>query len=318
MKTAIVLKFAASALVIGLVAVGCTPGGSHVASVSSDAPRGDRQAGRQAARAINALRERQAAEAIGYAESAVAISPRDAGYRAILGQAYMLAGRFQSAETAFADAVALGDTAGRTELNLTLAQIALGKNDVARDRIATLSGRVGEVDRGLALALAGDKEGALPILQAAARTSGADATARQNLALVYALNGRWAEAQSTAAQDLPPQQLLQRMRDWALLAQPRAASDQVAHLMNITPAADPGLPVALALAPVATPSSTTFRHTSGVVHRLTLAGFATPGEAWRVCNQVKAQGDQCFVRAAAGEQPISWASRRSDVQVASR
>lgn len=431
-KTAIALKFAVSALVIGTVAIGCTPGGSRISSASSSTPRADKQAVKQARRATAAIQERKADDAVRYAEAAVALLPRDAGYRATLGQAYLLAGRFQSAETAFNDAITLGDGSARAELNLALAQIAVGKNDIARDRIAGLDGRIGEADRGLALALAGDVAGALAILETAARDDNADAKTRQNLALAYALNGRWVEAQSTAAQDLTPEQLMLRMREWALFAQPRAAWDQIAHLMQVTPAADPGQPVALALAPSAapvalamadpvadpvtetaaimpatdlagtafveqrpdavvpmmvgaaatpevravsliaapaararpadrnrllvaqrnggryvvqlgafsnranvqaawngvvrrsagtlayTPSSATFRRASGVVHRLTLAGFTTQSGAMRVCGQIKAKGGACFVRPAAGEQPMQWAAAGRGIGVALR
>src|SRR3546814_3792199 len=77
-------------------------------------------------------------------------------------------------------------------------------------------------DAGLALALAGDSESAIYILAGAARQKGADARTRQNLALAFALSGRWAQARIVASQDLPLDKLEDRMAQWSKLAgQPR-------------------------------------------------------------------------------------------------
>ena len=52
------------------------------------------------------------------AEKAVAKAPADAALRFALGRAYMKVGRFESAVTALADAVSLGDSSPRAQLNL--------------------------------------------------------------------------------------------------------------------------------------------------------------------------------------------------------
>ncbi|MBA2770715.1 MAG: SPOR domain-containing protein, partial [Sphingomonas sp.] len=49
------------------------------------------------------------------------------------------------------------------------------------------------------------------------------------------------------AQDVPPDQLDSRIQQWMKMATPTRPSDQVAALTGITPAADPGQPVHLAL-----------------------------------------------------------------------
>ena len=87
------------------------------------------------------------------------------------------------------------------------------------------------------------------MLEPAALARGADARVRQNLALAYALAGDWLKARTTAAQDISPAQLGARMEQWAALAQPDAGSTRVAALLGVTPVADPGQPVRLALAP---------------------------------------------------------------------
>lgn len=247
MNRATVIKFAVSATLLGTVAVGCKPD-THPATLSSVAPRADRQAAKLADQVNVALAARDGVAAVKSAEEAVALMPRDASYRVLLGRAYIAAGRFKSAEAALTDALTLNPGDGQAELSLALTRIALGKWDEARDLLATVKGKVGESDRGLALALAGDRPGGVAVLEGAARAQGADAKARQNLALGYALSGRWAESASIAAQDLSPDQVKARMTEWAQMSQPRDAWDQVAALMHVTPIEDGGLPTALALA----------------------------------------------------------------------
>lgn len=246
MSSSYLIRLGAPGLLLGLVAVGCTPGG-RPASLSSVAPKADKQAARRAADAESAIKTRQVAQAVAAAEEAVALSPRNAAYRTALGQAYLLAGRFGSAETSFTEALALDPAPGRASFNLALTQIALGKADVARESLARLNGVMPDADVGLATALSGDREGGIVILERAARAENAGVKARQNLALAYALAGRWNDAQAVAAQDLPGDELLLRISDWAKFAQPTSSWDQVATILGVTPSVDPGRPVALAL-----------------------------------------------------------------------
>jgi Flp pilus assembly protein TadD len=58
-----------------------------------------------------------------------------------------------------------------------------------------------------------------------------------------------------------------------------------------------------------TPLSTTVKMRSGTLHRLSVAGFGSHGDAARVCQTVKAKGGVCFVRGIAGDAPVRWASR---------
>lgn len=250
MKTNALLKLSASAAILAAVTVGCKPAGTRPATLSSSAVKGDRDVARAVARASAAIANRDAVAAIAAAEAAVALAPREAANRAMLGQAYLLDGRFASARTSFRDALALDPALGKAQLNLALVEAAMGRANVALPMLDELDGKVGAADRGLAYALAGDAARAVTILEAAARAEGADAKVRQNLALAYALAGRWNEAQSTAAQDLAADQLGRRMIEWVLLAQPRNSWDQVAGVLGVKPGYDPGQPVALALAPL--------------------------------------------------------------------
>jgi Flp pilus assembly protein TadD len=245
------LKFAVSSLVLGASMVGCKPASEmRPMAISASAPKTERSAAQAASKATSALAARDGAQAVKFAERAVELSPRDANHRALLGQAYLLAGRFASAEASLQDALSLDPAHGRAALSLALAETALGKADAARATLARAQG-VADSDLGLAFALAGDTEGALRILEAAARTEGATAKTRQNLALAYALAGRWNEASATAAQDVPANELPSRLMKWAQIARPDGGADKVALLLGVTRATDPGQPVQLALAPIA-------------------------------------------------------------------
>jgi Flp pilus assembly protein TadD len=201
-----------------------------------------------ATRAMVALNAKEVPAAIGYAEQAVAKSPNDAGFRALLGNAYFAAGRFSSAEAAYKDSLTLYSNQPQVILKLALVETALGKKD---DAVAFLQAGRSVIDPsnyGLALALAGDSADAIPVLDAAARQPGADATVRQNLALAHALAGDWTEARTIAAQDVPAGQLDARIHQWMQIASPGKPSDQVAALVGVTPAAtDQGQPIRLAL-----------------------------------------------------------------------
>lgn len=248
MTPRLILTFGMSALVLGGTMVGCTGSTGRIASASD---RNDAQAAKAAARnadkAARALARRDVATAVRFAEDAVALAPRDAGYRMLLGQSYLQAGRFPSARDTFADVVQLYPANGKAALNLALTQVATGDWAAAQARLHANAAAIPVGDLGLATALAGNPAAAIEILNAAARAPGANAKIRQNLALSYALAGQWNMARVAAAADLSAADLDARLEQWASFAQPRGASDQVAALLGVTPVADGGRPVALAL-----------------------------------------------------------------------
>ena len=132
-------------------------------------------------------------------------------------------------------------------LKLALVQIAQGKRGEALALLEAARDALDAADHGLALALAGQPNEAIAMLEPAARQAGADSRVRQNLALAYAFAGDWTAARTVAAQDVPADQLDARIQQWMVLAKPARASDQVAALIGVTPAVDPGQPVRLAL-----------------------------------------------------------------------
>ncbi|MDD3798315.1 MAG: SPOR domain-containing protein [Novosphingobium sp.] len=214
---------------------GCTMAGGPHANVA-------------ASRAETAMKKGHTDKAVDLAEQAVMSEPGNAGYRAILGTAYLNAGRFQSAATSFDDAMALGDTSPRTALSLALAEVGAGHQ---RDAVAVLDDwrdQINGADLGLAYALAGEAERGVKVLADALRGGENTPKVRQNLAYAYALAGEWRQARLMAAQDVPADQLDQRISQWALSMRPDAYQQRVAGLLDVSvPETDPGQPAALAL-----------------------------------------------------------------------
>jgi Flp pilus assembly protein TadD len=243
------LKLTTSAMVLGTTMVGCgMTGQAQRPSNVSDA-RAAKIGATAAAEASKALAKKKIDKAVVLAEAAVAAQPRNAGYRMLLGQVYLASGRFQSAEQSFADTLTLDPERERAALNLALAQVALGKKEAARSTLADYRDKLPAADMGLALALAGDADEAVRILEFATRAPDATAKTRQNLALAYALQGKWANAKVMAVQDLTPDETNTRLAQWAAMVRPTGAADQVASLLGVKPQADAGQPTRLALSP---------------------------------------------------------------------
>ncbi|WP_448500736.1 tetratricopeptide repeat protein [Sphingomonas sp.] len=248
MKARSTIGFALAAALMGGSALGGAAIVMPMATAgASDAEGVAKFAADAAAKAEKALARRDFVDAASHAEAAVGARPDHAAYRAMLGQAYLAGGRFLSAAQALGDALAIDPSNGRAALSLTLAQIALGDWQTARETLNAHAAHIGAADRGLALALSGDPQGAVMVLANAAREPTADAKVRQNLALSLALAGHWQEAKTIAAIDLSPADADKRILEWAAFARPGSASDQVAKLLGVTPVEDKGQPVRLAL-----------------------------------------------------------------------
>jgi Flp pilus assembly protein TadD len=202
-----------------------------------------------AVKAQDALAKGNHNSAVEHAEAAVMADGRNAAYRSVLGAAYLEAGRFSSAATAFDDAIKLGDTSPRTALSLSLALSADGKYPEAVRVLDANDGSISAGDLGLAYSLAGRPDRGIDILSNAIRTGENTPKVRQNLAYSFALAGRWREARLMAAEDVPAGQVSDRIAEWAAQVQPEAYRSRVAALLSVpVDNADPGQPVQLALA----------------------------------------------------------------------
>jgi Flp pilus assembly protein TadD len=230
------LALAVTTALAGLALTGCT---------TSTAPRADLSF----ANAQTALQKGQAEKAIAHAEAAVLAEPRNPGFRALLGAAYLEAGRFQSAATSFGDALDLGDEDARTVLSFALAKTALGESRAAAAVLDEYARVIDPADLGLAYALAGEPERGVHVLLNAVRGSDvATPKLRQNLAYSYALAGNWSMARVMAAEDVPADQLDARLTQWAAMSAPEHFQQRVAAMLDVTPRMDAGQPQRLALA----------------------------------------------------------------------
>jgi Flp pilus assembly protein TadD len=256
---------ALTAVTAASIIAGCSSPNSHLKVSGGFAQPADLGKLGLATRALAALQAGNKAEAIHFAERAVEATPDDAGFRSLLGNAYLSDGRFASAETSFKDSLSLLPGQNAVAMKLVLSQIAQGKNAEALGLLDQLRGSADPADIGLAMALAGQPGNAVALLDEAARRPQADARTRQNLALAHAMAGDWTNARVVAAQDVPADQVDARMAEWMKLAAPQGGAGQVAALIGVHPAAvDPGQPVRLALrdrddtrmaaVPAATPS----------------------------------------------------------------
>lgn len=184
---------------------------------------------------------------VSQAEGAVEKQPGDASLRVSLGQAYMKAGRFESAISAFNDALELGDENPRTALSLALANIAIGRNDEAVAILNDWQGQLQAADAGLAYALAGEARRGTAILTDAARSSAPTVQTRQNLAYSLALEGRWREARIVMSQDVAPELINDRIGEWAALTSAGNPRMRIAVLLGAPVRTDAGQPERLAL-----------------------------------------------------------------------
>jgi len=180
-------------------------------------------------------------------EKVVLKTPDAASARVDLAQAYLSAGRFSSAAATFEDAVALGDVSARTALGMSLAYIGSGRSSEAVALLNQWRDTIPAGDLGLALALAGSTGEGVSVLSDALRGGQDTPKLRQNLAYAYALDGRWSEARIMAAQDVPADQLDERISSWARMGRPEDYSSRVAGLLGAPVRSDPGQPVMLAL-----------------------------------------------------------------------
>ncbi len=212
--------------------------------------------GSQTASVSDAAKARSAGKtdkAVTLAEQAALAAPNDAAAKAELGNSYLASGRFVSAQHAFDDALVLGDVSPRTALGFVLASIAVGDNRAAIETLDEWRDAMSASDVGLAYALAGNPEMGAQVLSNALRGGENTPTMRQNLAYAHALGGQWATARILAAEDVAPDQLDQRISQWASVARPEDHAARVAALLGVDVQADSGMPAQLALG--ATPVS---------------------------------------------------------------
>nr|WP_306437059.1 SPOR domain-containing protein [Porphyrobacter sp. GA68] len=198
-------------------------------------------------KASQALTRGKIDAAIRHAEAAVLAQPRSAEYRSALGAAYLEAGRFQSAETSFAEAMELGGTAPRIVVSRALAQIAVGQSEAAYNLLHQHAQNIDPADLGLAFALSGDAERGVKLLLSEMHGGHNTPKVRQNLAYAFALKGDWHLARQLVSEDVQPDKVGERLGQWAVAASPGGHTLRVANILNVAIAREDHRPAQLAL-----------------------------------------------------------------------
>jgi D-alanyl-D-alanine carboxypeptidase len=248
MNSNFVIKLALSTAFVAVPAMTASTAGFGSTNKVSTKKAGPEKAYAWAKKAEQSLAKGKTDRALTFAELAVEADMQNRDYRGLLARIYMAQGRFVSAERTLMDVMDLGQVDPRTVVSLALARIAQGNVDSAISLVEANRSIVPVSDYGLTLALAGRSADAVSILSDAIRTDNATPRTRQNLALAYALEGRWRDARVMASQDMAQTQVNDRIAEWAQYARPNAYQLRVAGLLKVRPdMTDTGQPVRLAL-----------------------------------------------------------------------
>jgi D-alanyl-D-alanine carboxypeptidase len=248
MNANFIMKLAMTTAVVVVPSIGCTSIGISNTMKVAPEQASAKKAAAWASKAEQAKASGKMDKALMFSELAVESDMDNLHYRAQLAEIYMSQGRFQSAERTWMDVMELGQVDPRSVISLSLSRIAQGKVESAIAVVEANRSLIPASDYALTLALAGQSGRAVEILTDAIRSDNASSRTRQNLALAYALEGRWREARVMASQDMPQDRVNDRIAEWAQYARPGAYQMRVAGLLKVTPKADYGQPVRLALA----------------------------------------------------------------------
>lgn len=252
MNSNFVVKLALSTAFVAVPAMTASTAGFGSSDKVSAKKAGPEKAYGWAKKAEKAFAKGKTERALTFAELAVEADMQNRDYRALLARIYMSQGRFVAAERTLMDVMELGQVDPRTVISLSLTRIAQGNVDSAISLVEANRSILPVSDYALTLALAGRSGDAIVILTDSIRTDNATARTRQNLALAYALDGRWRDARVMASQDMAQTQVNERIAEWAQFARPEAYTLRVAGLLKVRPnMADTGQPVRLALNSVA-------------------------------------------------------------------
>jgi D-alanyl-D-alanine carboxypeptidase len=251
MSSHFVIKLALSIACVAVPAMTASAAGAGSSANASVNMASPQKAFAWAKKAERALTKGNADKALAFAERAVQADMQNRDYRGLLARVYMAKGRFASAERTLMDVMELGQADSRTVTSLALSRIALGNTESAVLLVDSNRSILPVSDYALTLALAGRSADAIKILTDAVRTNAATARTRQNLALAYALDGRWRDARIMASQDMPQERVNERIAEWAQLARPGAYTSRVAGLLKVQPdMSDTGQPLRLALSSI--------------------------------------------------------------------
>ena len=148
----------------------------------------------------------------------------------------LASGRFAEAAELNAALLAGNPENHQAQLGYALAQIGLGQVGQAVPRLRALASADGvpDPDVGLALALAGQPQEGIAILEQAALQPEASQRVRQNLALALALADSWPKSRMIVERDSGRAQATRQLTQWAVLAA-LPPQDRLARFLGVVP-----------------------------------------------------------------------------------
>lgn len=178
----------------------------------------------------NLRRVGKTADAVRLLQHAVVRLPDRPELLAELGKAQLAAGRPEEASVALRLAVANGSDDWRTYSAAGVAMDMLGEFQLAQESygkaLALSPGRTSVLNNmALSWALAGKIRSGIGILERISLRPAAGAQTRQNLALLYAMNGEADRAAQVARRDLSPKDLRHNLRIYSQIAADRPLAE---------------------------------------------------------------------------------------------
>ncbi len=188
--------------------------------------------------AVNkALVEGDTAAAVTLAQLQAQVQPNVLEVQRALARAQLADGRYADALYGLKPQIEANPQDTALSFSYGLALLATGQAEAGRVHLVRLvmtGAPQMASDAGLALALGGDPDGGLSLLEPAARAPGADGRVRQNLGLAYAAKGDWLRARDAARLDLTPEQVDAALTRWAALLQ-HQTPERIAILLGAVP-----------------------------------------------------------------------------------
>ena len=150
----------------------------------------------------------------------------------------LASGRFAEAAALNAALLAINPDNRQAQLGYALAQLGLGQGDQAVVRLRALAEHgTPDPDVGLALALAGQPQEGIAILEEAAGRPDADQRVRQNLALALALADSWPQSRTLIEREAGQARAVRQLTQWAVWAA-LPPQDRLASFLGVVPVRD--------------------------------------------------------------------------------
>lgn len=192
----------------------------------------------------------------------------------------LASGRFAEAAELNAALLAGNPENRQAQLGYALAQIGLGQVGQAVPRLRALASAEGvpDPDVGLALALAGQPQEGIAVLEQAALRPEASQRVRQNLALALALADSWPKSRMIVERDAGRAHATRQLTQWAVLAA-LPPQDRLASFLGVVPVRTPATLAHVAPPLLVTIAPAQSKVTVAQVEQVATASEAVPADA---------------------------------------